>query len=197
MTGTTRDETKLFTLGMANADLDDAGLTKRLRAALRALRADESRAEAMIETYRRAREGRLPTTPGEIFDALETDRTFRIPAIRLAEAQRPQQPRTYKYLFNWTSPARRGALGACHALELPFVFGTLDAPTMDRFAGKGPDADALAARMMDAWIAFARSGDPGWPAYDAERRATRLFDRADQLGHAPHDPERAAWDGLL
>jgi para-nitrobenzyl esterase len=68
---------------------------------------------------------------------------------------------------------------------------------MDRFAGKGPDADALAARMMDAWIAFARTGDPGWAAYDEARRATQVFDRTDSLAHGPHDEERAAWEGVL
>jgi para-nitrobenzyl esterase len=195
--GTTRDETKLFHMGMGHGDLDEAGLAKRLRAALRLVRADEARAEAMIDTYRRARDGRAPTTPGELHDALETDRTFRVPAIRLAEAQRPHQPNTYKYLFDWVSPARRGALGACHALELPFMFGTLAAPTLDRFAGKGPDAEALSTRMMDAWLAFAKSANPGWSSYDAARRATQIFDRADRLEHAPLDAERAAWDGML
>ena len=106
-------------------------------------------------------------------DALDSDRTFRVPAIRLAEAQAPHQPRTYKYFFTWSSPARRGTLGACHALELPFVFGTLDAPTMDRFAGKGPDAEALATRMMDAWIAFAKSGAWANPLFNPWTRDFR------------------------
>jgi para-nitrobenzyl esterase len=150
-----------------------------------------------------ARSGRASTEPGELLDALDSDRSFRVPAIRLAEAQAPQQPRTYKYFFTWSSPARRGTLGACHALELPFVFGTLDAPTMDRFAGKGPEAEALSAQMMDAWIAFARSGEPGhatlpsWPAYDAAKRATLVFDRDCELAYAPLDAERAAWDGVI
>jgi len=157
----------------------------------------------VIETYRSARAGRASVEPGELLDAIEADRTFRVPAIRLAEAQRAHEPRTYMYFFTWESPARRGTLGSCHALELPFVFGTLGAPTMDRFAGKGPDAEALAARMMDSWIAFARAGDPAhaalpeWPAYDGAKRATLVFDRRCELVYAPLDRERAAWDAIL
>ncbi len=204
LVGANRDETNLFRLGMAaSAELDEAGLARRVRGGLRAHGADESHAERLIETYRAARSGRASTDPGELLDALDSDRTFRVPAIRLAEAQVAQQPRTYQYFFTWSSPARRGTLGACHALELPFVFGTLDAPTMDRFAGKGPEVEALSARMMDAWIAFARSGDPShealpaWPAYDTAKRATLVFDRRCELAHAPLDAERAAWDGVI
>jgi para-nitrobenzyl esterase len=107
------------------------------------------------------------------------------------------------YLFTWESPARRGALGACHALELPFMFGTLAAPTMDRFAGSGPDAEALAERMMDSWIAFARSGRPGhagipdWPGYETAHRSTLIWDRKPELAQAPLDAERAVWDAIL
>ena len=202
--GANRDEVKLFRMGMAaSSELDLAGLEKRVRTGLRALGADESHAERLIESYRAARKGRASIEPFELLDALDSDRTFRIPSIRLAEAQASHQPRTYQYLFNWSSPARRGTLGACHALELPFVFGTLVAPTMDRFAGKGPDAETLSGLMMDAWIAFARSGEPGhaslpgWGGYDAANRATLIFDRACELAHAPLEAERAAWDGLI
>jgi para-nitrobenzyl esterase len=201
LVGTTRDESKLFRLGLADAPpIDEARLLRRVRALLGSR---ESHAERVIEAYRGARAGRASTEPSELLDAIETDRSFRIPAIRLAEAQHRHQPDSYMYLFTWPSPARRGALGACHALELPFVFGTLDAPTMDRFAGSGPDAEALAARMMDAWLAFARSGRPGhadlpdWSPYETGRRATLVFDRAPELAHAPLDAERAVWDGML
>jgi para-nitrobenzyl esterase len=204
LVGTNRDETKLFRMGVAeSASLSEESLRKRVRIALEALRAHESHAERVIETYRSARAGRASVEPGELLDAIESDRTFRIPAIRLAEAQRTHEPRTRMYLFTWESPARRGTLGSCHALELPFVFGTLGAPTMDRFAGKGPEADALAARMMDSWIAFARTGDPAhaglpeWPAYDTAKRATLVFDRRCELANAPMDRERAAWDAIL
>ena len=74
---------------------------------------------------------------------------------------------------------------------------------MDRFAGTGPEAERLSQRMMDAWIAFARSGDPthpelpDWPTYDARTRVTMLFDQNCERCDAPLDAERAAWDGIL
>jgi len=109
----------------------------------------------------------------------------------------------FKYLFSWESKLLDGRLGSCHALELPFVFGTLGLKGLQGWAGKGPDAERLSQRMMDAWLAFARTGDPAsgdlpdWPAYDEERRATLVFDRQVELRHAPCDEERRAWDGLL
>ncbi|MEJ5220580.1 MAG: carboxylesterase family protein, partial [Tepidiforma sp.] len=118
-------------------------------------------------------------------------------------AQRKHEPRTYVYFFTYASPARRGAMGACHALEMPFVFGTLDAPGQDRFAGTGPDVERLSANMMDAWIAFARSGDPShegigrWEAYDAEQRPTMVFDRESGLERDPYAEERRAAESLL
>jgi para-nitrobenzyl esterase len=195
--GTNRDEMKLFA-NVKREPLDDAKLLDRVGAALP--RRLANRAADIIAVYRRSREGRLPATNLDLLDAIAADAQFRIPSIRLAEAQRPHQNRTFMFLFVWESPARRGALGACHALELPFVFGTLDAPTQDRFAGTGPAAVTLSQQMMDAWIAFAKRGDPShpgigtWSAYDRERRATMLFGAQCELVDAPFEEERAQWD---
>ena len=84
------------------------------------------------------------------------------------------------YLFSWRSPARGGVHGACHALDLPFVFGNLDAPGMRAFAGEGPEAQALAEAMMDAWVRVRarRSSPRSAVGYDAARRATFEFGRA-------------------
>jgi para-nitrobenzyl esterase len=159
--GTNRDEAKLFMVGdPKNRDPDEAVLHRRIERAFSvndiALGPDDA-----IGAYRSARiERGQPTDPRELWSAIETDRMFRIGSLRAAEAQARQQAATYCYLFEWESPAMGGALGSCHALEIPFVFGNLAAPTMDRFAGSGPAADRLSQQMMDAWIAFARTGDP-------------------------------------
>jgi para-nitrobenzyl esterase len=93
-------------------------------------------------------------------------------------------------------------MGAAHGLELPFVFGTLR-PAMARLTGSGPGAAALSQRMMDAWIAFARSGDPScpsngsWPAYDAATRATMELDAESRVTLAPFEEERQVWESLL
>ena len=75
--------------------------------------------------------------------AIETDRIFRMPGLRLAETQAAHDARVYSYLFTWRSPMIGGMFGACHALELGFVFGTHGDPGMADFSGSGPAADAL------------------------------------------------------
>ncbi len=204
LVGTNLDEFKLFTLG--NRKVTGMGieaLDRRAQSLTAACGGDDSAAQELVETYRSALERRGANSPYEILSAIESDRSFRVPGIRIAEAQSIHQPQTFSYLLTWKSPAARGLLGACHALELPFVFGTLGAPTMDRFAGSGPDADRLSETMMDSWLSFARSGDPNcealpsWDRYDSDRRATMIFDRDCMLVDAPYDAERAAWDQIL
>ena len=203
LVGTTRDEWNLFRMmDPQGQKLDAEGVVKRLGARLPGANA-RTTAERVYETYRKAHEGRTSTEPIDLFCAIETDRIFRIPAIRLAEAQRPHNESTYTYLFTWESPLLEGRLGSCHALELPFVFGTLTRPGMSRFAGEGPQAERLSERMMDAWLAFARDGDPGhaelpeWAPYDEDRRATMVLGAEAGLEPSPFDDERRAWDGIL
>jgi len=104
--------------------------------------------------------------------------------------------------FGWRSPDLHGWPGACHAIDLPFTFGNLDAPGMAAFAGKGDAAEALARDWMDAICAFARSGDPShaaigaWPAYDLERRATLHFGATRALLDAPDDAERRVLESV-
>ena len=123
---------------------------------------------------------------------------FRIPATRLAEVQSSQQSQTYMYRFDWQSPAAGGALGACHALDIPFAFGTHTLPGMGAFAGEGPGADALAESMTSAWLAFARSGDPStpalsWPAFDAAARRTMVLDAESHVEERPQEAELQCW----
>jgi para-nitrobenzyl esterase len=199
--GSNRDEAKLFAAG-PREPIDEGKLIERVARILPKKTA--TRASDLVSVYRRSREAmKLPATNLDLLDAITGDEMFRIPAIRLAEAQRPHQPRTLMYLFTYESPARRGSLGACHALELPFMFGTLDAPTQDKFAGTGPVVEKLSQNMMDAWIEFTRTGDPShagigtWNAYDAKDRATMLFGKQIALERAPFDEERKAWEGVV
>ena len=159
----------------------------------------------MIEAYRSTRPEGDASLPREIFFAIETDRVFRIPAIRLAEAQQAHQERTFMYRFDWVATGMGGALGACHAVELPFVFGVLDRPGAQLFAGGGPEATRLSEIVMDAWVAFARSGDPShaelpgghWSPYGVEKRATMILGRECGLELDPQARERRAWDAIL
>lgn len=156
-------------------------------------------AEELVEAYRRARPGASAIA---IREAVETDRVFRIPAIRLAEAQARNDTPAYMYLFTWRTPAFGGLLGSCHALEIPFVFDALDGPGMGLFLGEEPPRE-LARAMHGAWQAFARTGDPNhellgeaWPAYDTERRATMVLGASIGVEEDPGAAERALWEGL-
>lgn len=204
--GTNRDEAKMFMVADPKGrDPDEATMRRRIERAFAAgAGSDGGRLEPdqAIDGYRRIREARgADVSPREIWSAIETDRMFRAGSIRAAEAHAAHQAATYMYLFTWESPAMRGALGACHALEIPFVFGNLDGPQMDRFAGAGPEAERLSAEMMDSWLAFARSGTPAgpggaeWPPYDSTRRATMIFGPDTHVEDAPLDEERHLWEG--
>ncbi len=110
-------------------------------------------------------------SPGERYASVVTELLFRGPARRIVAAHRG---RGHRYEFGWRSPSFGGRLGACHGLELPFVFGTLDtASGPDTLLGEDPPAE-LAAELLAAWTAFARSGDPGW-APDDETGSPRRF----------------------
>jgi len=197
MAGSTLEEWKLFAvMDPSLAKFDRDHLISRM-----SRRLTPPTASAIIEVYERARSQRDDsTTPVEIFSAIETDRVFRIPALRLVESQGKHSSQIYNYLFAWKSPALREALGSCHALELGFVFGTNSVPGMDRFAGAGPEADKLARRIQDGWLAFARSGDPSceslgdWPRYTETRRSTMILDAVCKAEDAPFESERRAWN---
>ena len=111
--------------------------------------------------------------------AIATEYVFRLPSIRLADAHagaaRPGVG-TYCYLFTWESPAFGGILGSCHALDIPFVFGTVHNPAVQTFSGGGADALGLSATVRAAWTAFARTGSPGgWTQWDDLARPTRVL----------------------
>ena len=102
------------------------------------------------------------------------------PAAVMREAHRAHGP-SFSYRFGW--PAAGGRLGACHGIDIPFTFGNF-VDGWAEFVGEDDAARRLSRTMRDAWAAFARDGDPGWPAGPA----TMLFDRDPVL--VDHDPLR-------
>lgn len=194
--GTTLEEMKMFlVMDPTIGDLDEDQL---LRHSDKLLAARGRRSGEGVLAYR----GRLvDAAVPEVWTAMLTDHHFRMPAITLAERQLAHHDRVWMYLFAFRSPAFGGALGSCHALEIPFVWDNLLAPGADRFVGE-PTAEvrALADAMADAWVAFARDGAPAadglpaWPAYDFGRRATMWFDAGDcRVVDDPFPEERQVW----
>jgi para-nitrobenzyl esterase len=204
LVGTNRDEWKFYALGDPKARaLDASGLLRRFERALPGRARDgRPRAERLVEAYRAARAGRASLDPAELWFAIQSDRWFRVPAIRLAERHAAWQRDVRAYLFEWSSPALGGWLGACHGLEIPFVFGAGGHPALAPFVGEGEAVDALTRCMQGAWLDFAR-GDPvhlsgvgPWPAYERERRATLRLGRECEVVERPGEAERAFWEEL-
>ncbi len=150
----------------------------------------------VAETLATYRATRKDATPGELLAAIGTDWFYRIPAIRMAEAHvRQDDGATYMYEFAWRSPQFAGQLGACHALEIPFVFDNLDKEGFEGLAGTNPPQQ-VADAMHASWVAFATNGNPGWPQFDLKRRATMRFDMTPEMVEDPRSAERALWEGL-
>ncbi|HXL36955.1 MAG TPA: carboxylesterase/lipase family protein [Ktedonobacteraceae bacterium] len=145
-----------------------------------------------IATYRAIRPN---ASAGDLLAAIVTDWFYRVPAIRLAEAHTKGSGATYMYEFAWRSPGFDGQLGACHSLEIPYVFDTLDRDGLEVFLGVDPPQQ-LAGAMHAAWVAFATSGNPGWAQFDLNRRATMRFDTQQELVEDPRSAERLLWEGL-
>src|SRR5207245_9993052 len=126
-------------------------------------------ADDALAVYRESRTG---ASDDDVWNDIATDWIFRIPATRLAEAQSAHQPDTYAYLFSYKSTAFGGALGACHAIDVPFVFDNLDRRGVNALLGDfTEDTHRLARATAGAWLATARNGVPSheelseWPRY--------------------------------
>jgi para-nitrobenzyl esterase len=116
---------------------------------------------------------------------------FTVRSILLAErkAARAKAP-VWMYDFAWESPAFGGRLKSCHSVEVPFVFDTLGVIGERHHT---PGAQALADRVSQTWVAFARTGRADWPAYTASRRAAMVFDDDCRVVDDPDGAVRPLW----
>jgi para-nitrobenzyl esterase len=201
LVGTVADEDTLFeTLDPTFPAMDEAGLRARAEALA------PGRSTEAIALYRAERGARgEPLTPPALWTAMVTDQLYHAHAMRLAELQSRRTPAVFAYGFVWPSRLLDGALGTFHGLELPFLWGLDYAPALWPAIGDADDLAAareLSAAMQDAWLAFARTGDPNhaglpsWPVYEAGRRATLQFGRTPVVEDAPREAERAFWEAV-
>lgn len=191
MIGTDRHETALFLsrqredlVGMSEADLERK--VGRLPGA-------EGRAADLIAAYKRL----WPQASScDLFVLMQSDQQFRLPSIGFAEKRLAGRAGpVFMYLMAWESGALDGFVKAAHGMEVPL---TMDNVWSAPAARDYPGAQAVAEQMSEAWIAFARTGDPNhpgipaWPAYDTDRRATMVFDVKSAVADDPQG-ERALW----
>jgi para-nitrobenzyl esterase len=186
--GNTHDETRAF-LGSdpSNFSLDWAGLPAKLTPAN--LRVDIDPA-TVIAAYRRL----YPAYSASdvLFAATTAARSWRAAIIEAEERARAGTP-AYVYQLDWVSPKEGGRLGAPHMADIPLVFDNVAAAGS---RAEGPTAQPMAERMSEAFLAFARSGDPNcraiprWEPYTLPRRQTLVFDNTPRLDDDPRGAER-------
>jgi para-nitrobenzyl esterase len=190
--GTTAEEWKMFMLQEAGGELADEQLARR---AANLVGDDPAAVDELIGLYRQAKPDTLNR---DLWSALMTDHVFRLPAVRLAEAQLPHGP-VWMYRFDHPSSAFGGLAGACHTIDVPFVFDNVDIPAIEMLLG-GVDDEVrrLAGTCATAWSTMARTGRPDrgnldWPAYDLDRRATCILRRQPTVLDDPEGELRACW----
>ena len=182
MVGSNRDEFALYARDNPLAGkMTEAQLLEDLRPDF------GQRSEQLITAYR---ESRPQVTPWELMIGIRSNR-FHVGTARLAEAATKTSP-VYVYSFDFEPTP----LKAAHGAEIPFVFSNATAAPNAR-----PEAKAVEDAMSEAWIAFARTGNPNhsglptWPTYDAKTRATMVFDTKSQVVNDPRASERKVWEG--
>jgi para-nitrobenzyl esterase len=188
LVGATRDESHAFFALDAALDHPDRARVAERAAAL-------TGREDALELYALRRPG---GTLRDLIADITTDRIYRHPTMRLADAVARQGEKVFAYHFDWAPPGSR--FGACHCIELPFVFGTFDtfrdAPMLA--GGDAAEMQGISTIMRRAWASFVHTGDPAtdgslpWAAYEAGSRWTMGFGRkSGQIG----DPTLLHVDG--
>jgi para-nitrobenzyl esterase len=181
MVGDTKDESAIFLApddAVWNRTLSDADLRKRIEA----IAGDA--AVPLLACYAGA-------NPAERLITATTASNFGVRSILLAERRsaRNKAP-LWMYNFAWETPAFDGRLKACHSVEVPFVFDTLQV-IGDRH--HKPGAQALADRVSRTWATFARTGKADWAPYTPDKRATMVFDDDPRTVEDPGRDARPLW----
>jgi para-nitrobenzyl esterase len=162
----------------------------------RALGVSRDDAMRLMAVYGDTRPG---DSPGDIHTQIYGDHRYRRAVTRAAELQAAQGGApVYTYLLRWRTSALGGILRAPHTLCLAFIFGNVDVP--GGIVGSATDCDQLQDEMTNAWVAFARSGNPdhaglaAWKPYSLSERHTMVFDRQSRLQADPLREERLAFE---
>ena len=104
----------------------------------------------------------------------------------------------YLYWFTWKTPILDSRPRAFHCAELAFCFD--NAERCENMTGNGAEAQHLATQVSEAWIHFARTGNPShaglpaWPAFTADKCPTMIFDAPCEMKNNPDTAERKSTD---
>ncbi|HLZ75668.1 carboxylesterase/lipase family protein [Phenylobacterium sp.] len=180
--GTNKDESTLFMLGHPKfGNFDEADLEKHAKSSA------GDKAHALTAAIRAAYPDYSPT---HVASGVATAAGMWAGSIKLAERKAAQAAApVWMYLLTWETPVAKGRLRSPHAIEIPLVFDNVEKAR--NFVGRGDEPQVVADQMSTAWLAFAKTGDPGWPAYDAKTRATMLFGLESRVVNDPLPGVRA------
>jgi para-nitrobenzyl esterase len=186
LVGHTRDEFRLFSvmMGRLGTFTEDEAHT-----ALDLFAPAPDGADAYRAAY-------LQATPEELLELVYSDALFRMPSLRLAQANHAAGGTSFLFELRLAAPASGGVLGACHSLDVPLAFGTLDSPAGRHLFGDRPtpEVSAVSRELQRAWVRFATAGDPGWPAHRPERQLTRVLDIESKTLPYPEEASRRIWE---
>lgn len=189
--GSNRDEWRLFT-GLLGGSLEEvkAGLSQTFGAATGHVHE--------IYTKRRADQA-----PDLAWIDMQGDCVFRIPAIHQAEAQVRAGAPVWMYRFDWASPPFGEQLGACHGIEMPFVWNRPHTTFAHFLLGDTiAEIEPLINRIHAAWATFIRTGNPttvalaDWPRYDLTHRRTMLLNEVSQVVDDPQADLLPFWENV-
>jgi para-nitrobenzyl esterase len=199
--GTNTDENTLFRRMGWGPGKSSGGLIDRVQSLVAKDTNDDGRQNELVsellDLY-----GSESGDTDDIWDVITTDRMWRVPARELMDAHALAGGSVYAYEFALRSPVRNGELRACHAMEIPFVFGNLDRMGVNEFVGDdlGRDSPArvVSDQMNRSWAEFAAGGVPRgpsgspWDRYSVENEKQMYFGMDIQLRRDPHS-ERLSW----
>jgi para-nitrobenzyl esterase len=187
MLGSTRTEMTLLS-DAAAFSLDEAGMQTRVK---KLAAAD---GDMLIDLYRKLNPR---ATPSELFFLIASDYRYGAPVMKIAERRSALgKAPVHLYYFTWETPVEGGRLKSPHTIEIPFAFDNVQ--ISKQLTGGGADAMALADKVSDAWIAFARTGDPNtsklphWPAFNATDRPTMVINNQSKVVNDPIREQRLA-----
>jgi para-nitrobenzyl esterase len=144
----------------------------------------------IVAAFKRGHPGALPF---ELAAVISATTIFRMSAVRQAQLQSANAP-AYLYWFAWKTPVLDGIPLAYHCVDLAFAFDNID--RCANSTGGTPEARDLAAKISQAWIQFARTGNPNhaglprWPTVSAQTLPTMIFDTHCEVKNDPDAEER-------
>jgi para-nitrobenzyl esterase len=194
MIGYTRTEQTLFSADDPTAfHLDDKGMRLRIKELL------GDQAPPIIDLYRNLNPG---ATPSDIYFLSASDHRMGAETMKIGERRAELgKGAVYMYYFAWESPVQGGRFKSPHTIEIPFAFDNVQ--ICSRLTGGGVEAMNLADKVSDAWIAFARTGNPNtpklprWPEFTTKDRATLIIDTTSRIANDPLRAQRIAMSRIL